>query len=49
MPSEKCGVGMKNRVDITYDGYQARFHAIETSGVLELDMFIAPISDAFLP
>ena len=35
MPSEKCGVGMKNRVDITYDGYQARFHAIETSGVLE--------------
>jgi hypothetical protein len=49
MKSEKCGVGMMNRKDITYDGYQARFHAIQTSGVIELDMFIAPISDAFLP
>ena len=48
MPSEKCGVGMMNRKDITYDGYQARFHAIEHSGVIELDMFIMPISDSFL-
>jgi len=49
MPSAKCGVGMMNRNDITYDGYQARFHAIEKSGVLELDMFAMPISDSFLP
>ena len=48
MTSEKCGVGMMNRNDITYDGYQARFHAIERSGVIELDMFIAPISSSFL-
>lgn len=42
---------MMNRDNITYeyDGYVARFHAIEKSGVSELDMFIMPISDAFLP
>ena len=49
MKSDKCGVGMENRKDISTDGYVGRFHAIEHSGVIELDMFIAPISDSFLP
>jgi hypothetical protein len=49
MPAAKCGVGMLNRKDISDDGYVARFHAIQNSGVLELDMFIMPISDNFLP
>lgn len=48
-PAKKAGVGMMNRGDISDDGYVARFHAIEQSGVAELDMFIMPISDAFFP
>jgi hypothetical protein len=48
-PSTKAGVGMMNRADIDDDGYTARFHAIDKSGVQELDMFIMPISDRFLP
>ena len=49
MPIEKLGVGMMNRKDISDDGYVGRFHAIKASGAQELDMFIAPISDTFLP
>ena len=44
----KLGVAVMNRKDISAEGLVARFHAIERSGVIELDMFIAPISSSFL-
>lgn len=48
-PAHMAGIGMMNRVDLTYDGLQARFHAIRSSHAGELDMFIMPINDSFLP
>ena len=46
---DKLGVGMMNRDDLTLDGLQARFHAIDKSGVDWINMFLLPLNDEFLP
>lgn len=49
IPTDKLGVGMMNRNDLTEDGLLARFHAIDKSGVDWINIFMLPIHDTFLP
>jgi len=49
VPATKLGIGMMNRDDLTMDGLQARFHAIDRSGVEWINHFLLPIDEQFLP
>ena len=50
IPKKTLAMGMMNRDDLTDDDLVARFHAIDKSGVVDwINIFIMPISDAFLP
>jgi hypothetical protein len=49
VPTRNLGIGMSNRDDLTMDGLQARFHAIDKSGVEWINHFLLPIDDQFLP
>lgn len=45
---EKLGVGMMNRPEIDSNGWAARFHALRSAKVTQLDVFVMPIADEFL-
>lgn len=47
--TEKLGVAMMNRNDISQDGLLARFHAIDKSNVDWINIFCLPADDMFLP
>lgn len=49
IPSDKLGVAMMNRDDLTDDGLLARFHAIDKSGADWINIFMLPADDIFLP
>ena len=47
--SDKLGVAVMNRDDISEDGMAARFYALEKSGANWLNIFLLPANDAWLP
>jgi hypothetical protein len=47
--SEKLGVSVMNRNDLTEDGMLARFHAIDKAGVDRMNLFLLPANDEWLP
>jgi hypothetical protein len=49
VPSEKLGIGIMNRDDLTEDGLVARFHAMDKSGIDWINVFMLPVNDVFLP
>jgi hypothetical protein len=49
IPSKKLAIGMSNREELTVDDLTGRFYAIDKAGIDWINMFMMPISDAFLP
>lgn len=47
--TEKLGVAMMNRDDLSEEGLLARFHAIDKSDVDWINIFLLPADDLFLP
>eukprot|EP00316_Scyphosphaera_apsteinii_P001270 CAMPEP_0119306500 /NCGR_PEP_ID=MMETSP1333-20130426/7243_1 /TAXON_ID=418940 /ORGANISM="Scyphosphaera apsteinii, Strain RCC1455" /LENGTH=307 /DNA_ID=CAMNT_0007309817 /DNA_START=25 /DNA_END=945 /DNA_ORIENTATION=+ len=47
---ERLGIGMSTREPTpNYDGFVARFHALRSAGVREVDMFVMPLNVTWLP
>lgn len=49
VPSDKLGIGIMNRDDLTEDGLVSRFHAMDKSGIDWINVFKMPVDDVFLP
>lgn len=50
VPLEKLGVGLSSREHTpNEDGFVARFHALRSAGVREVDMFVLPNNETWLP
>ena len=47
---EHLGVGMSSAErSPTADGFAARFHALRSYGITEVDMFMMPITETWMP
>ena len=50
VPPEKLGIGMSSAEPTpTVDGFVARFHALRSAGVREVDMFLLPVNESWMP
>lgn len=49
VPTDKLGVAMMNRPELTPDDYSARFHAIANAHANWINMFMLPLDDAWEP
>jgi len=50
VPTGLLGIGMSSRERTpTVDGFVARFHALRQAGIREVDMFVMPINETWLP
>ena len=50
VPPEKLGIGMSSAEPTpTVDGFVARFHALRAAGVREVDMFLLPVNESWMP